>query len=59
MNVLSTVLPESTFLIFVRTKAGPFPGLTCWNSTTDHSCPSITSTMPFLRSLVEAMLGPS
>lgn len=24
--------PVFTFLIFVRTNAAPFPGLTCWNS---------------------------
>ena len=54
LNVRSTVLPDRTFLSLVRTKAGPLPGLTCWNSTTDQSCPSMLSTMPFFRSLVEA-----
>src|SRR5215510_8377922 len=54
LNVLSTTLPDSTCLSFVRTNAGPFPGLTCWNSTTDQSCPSRFSTRPFFRSLVEA-----
>src|SRR5215210_4463633 len=54
LNVLSTTLPDSTALSLVRTKAGPLPGLTCWNSTTDHSCPSRLSTRPFFRSLVEA-----
>src|SRR6476620_240462 len=55
LKVLSTTLPDSTALSLVRTKAGPLPGLTCWNSTTDHSCPSMLSTMPFLRSFVLAM----
>src|SRR3954451_8216661 len=56
LNVLSTTLPESTFLSLVRTKAPPLPGLTCWNSTTDHSCPSRLSTRPFLRSFVVATI---
>src|SRR5512133_2421274 len=54
LNVLSTTLPESTFLSVVRTNAPPLPGLTCWNSTTDQSWPSRSSTMPFFRSLVVA-----
>src|SRR2546423_4818323 len=54
LKVLSTTLPESTCLSLVRTKAGPLPGLTCWNSTTDHSCPSRLSTRPFFRSFVVA-----
>src|SRR5215469_1503292 len=54
LNVLSTTLPVSTFFSLVRTKAGPLPGLTCWNSTTFHSCPSRFSVMPFFRSLVLA-----
>src|SRR3954453_8960089 len=55
LKVLSTTLPLSTFFSVVRTKAPPLPGLTCWNSTTDHSPLSSWSTMPFLRSFVEAM----
>src|SRR3954447_14859214 len=55
LKVLSTVLFDSTFFSLVRTKAGPLPGLTCWNSTTDQSWPSRLSTMPFLRSFVDAM----
>src|SRR3954452_2325250 len=55
LNVLSTVLLDSTFFSLVRTKAGPLPGLTCWNSTTDQSWPSMLRTMPFLRSFVVAM----
>src|SRR5436309_7749301 len=55
LKVLSTTLPESTFFSVVRTNAPPLPGLTCWNSTTDHSSPSRLSTRPFFRSLVVAM----
>src|SRR3954470_7647289 len=55
LKVLSTTLPERTFLSVVRTNAPPLPGLTCWNSTTDHNSPSRLSTRPFFRSLVEAM----
>src|SRR3954451_8317721 len=55
LKVLSTVLLDSTFFSLVRTKAGPLPGLTCWNSTTDQSWPSMLRTMPFLRSFVVAM----
>src|SRR5579859_2694108 len=54
LKVLSTTLPDITFLSLVRTKAGPLPGFTCWNSTTFHSCPSRFSVMPFFRSLVLA-----
>src|SRR5438067_9401007 len=54
LKVLSTTLPDSTFLRVVRTNAPPLPGLTCWNSTTVQSCPSILSTRPFFRSLVVA-----
>src|SRR5680860_200500 len=54
LKVLSTTLPDITALSFVRTNAGPLPGFTCWNSTTDHSWPSRLSTMPFLRSFVDA-----
>ena len=59
LNVLSTTLPDSTFLSLVRTKAPPLPGLTCWNSTTDQSWPSRLSTRPFFRSLVVATDLPS
>src|ERR1700728_2538321 len=54
LNVLSTTFPDSTFFSLVRTKAGPLPGLTCWNSTTFQGCPSRCSVMPFFRSLVLA-----
>src|SRR5690625_753028 len=58
LKVLATVLPSGTLLSLVRTNAPPLPGLTCWNSTTDQSCPSMFNTMPFLRSLVVATRGP-
>src|SRR3546814_19856902 len=32
---------SSDLLSFVRTNAPPLPGLTCWNSMTFHSCPSM------------------
>src|SRR5665647_2461188 len=54
LKVLSTTLPDKTALSLVRTKAGPLPGLTCWNSTTDQSWLPMLRTMPFFRSLVEA-----
>src|SRR5260370_14014041 len=54
LNVRSTTLPDSTFFSLVRTIAPPLPGLTCWNSTTFQSCPSMLSVMPFLRSFVVA-----
>ena len=56
LKVLSTTLPVSTFFSVVRTKAGPLPGLTCWNSVIVQSWPSRLSTRPFLKSLVEAMV---
>src|SRR3546814_12933144 len=46
---------SSDLLSFVRTNAPPLPGLTCWNSMTFHSCPSMLRTTPFLMSAVEAM----
>src|SRR5690606_20338128 len=55
LNVRSMTLPVTTFLSFVRTNAPPLPGLTCWNSTTLQSCPSILMTTPFLMSAVDAM----
>src|ERR1700754_3343724 len=57
LYVLSTTLPDSTFFSFVRTNAGPLPGLTCWNSTMVHSWPSICRTSPFLKSAVDATVG--
>src|SRR5579862_4644697 len=54
LKVRSTTLPDSTFFSLVRTNAPPLPGLTCWNSTTPQSWPSMFSVMPFFRSLVVA-----
>src|ERR1700722_17500567 len=54
LKVLSSTLPDITFLSLVRTKAGPLPGLTCWNSTTFQSSPSRFRVMPFFRSFVLA-----
>src|SRR2546423_4151247 len=59
LKVLSTTLPDSTFFRVVRTNAPPLPGLTCWNSTTDHSSPSRLRTRPFLRSFVVAITRPA
>src|SRR5256714_3233728 len=59
LKVLSTTLPESTFFSVVRTNAPPLPGLTCWNSTTDHSSPSRLRTSPFFRSFVVAITCPA
>src|SRR6478736_1782418 len=56
LNVRSTTLPDRTFFSLVRTNAPPLPGLTCWNSMTVHSWPSILSTVPFFRSLVVATI---
>ena len=55
LNVLSTVLPDSTAFSLVRTTAPPLPGLWCWNQMTCQSWPSSLSTMPFFRSFVVAM----
>ena len=38
---------------FVLTKAAPFPGFTCWNSTTLNTFPSISNVVPFLKSPAE------
>src|SRR6266566_119810 len=59
LKVLSTTLPDSTFFRVVRTNAPPLPGLTCWNSTTDHSSPSRLRTKPFFRSFVVAITCPA
>src|SRR5580693_4305693 len=56
LKVRSTTLPDMMFFSLVRTKAGPLPGLTCWNSTTVHRLPSRFSVMPFFRSFVVATL---
>ncbi len=56
LKVLSTILPVTTFFILVRTNAPPLPGLTCWNSVTAHSWPSMRSTLPFLMSFEVAIV---
>src|ERR1700685_1949963 len=56
LKVRSTTLPDMMFFSLVRTKAGPLPGLTCWNSTTLHRLPSRFSVMPFFRSVVVVTL---
>src|SRR6266511_4268001 len=57
-KVLSSTRPVRTFFSLVRTKAPPLPGLTCWNSTTFMSAPSMFSVMPFFRSLVVGIAPP-
>src|SRR6266545_3321692 len=47
-NVLSTTAPLPSALSFVRTKAPPLPGLTCWNSTIRQALPSSSICIPFL-----------
>ena len=44
--VRSSTAPLTTFFSLRRTKAPPFPGLTCWYSCTEKSCLSIRRTMP-------------
>ena len=46
---VSVTAPVMTFFIFVRTNAAPLPGLTCWNSTTCITLPSISKVTPFLK----------
>src|SRR4051812_11694185 len=60
-NVLSTTLPVSRALSFVRTNAPPLPGLTCWNSTIRQTVPSIPMCIPlrnWLVLIVSATRGP-
>jgi hypothetical protein len=51
-NVLSITAPSAVRLSLVRTNAPPFPGFTCWNSTTLKTVPSTSMWMPFLNWLV-------
>src|SRR4051794_2349296 len=46
-------LPSVVRLSLVRTKAGPLPGLTCWNSTILKIVPSTSMCVPFLNWFVE------
>src|SRR5580765_151710 len=57
LNVRSVTAPVFTFRSFVRTKAPPLPGFTCWNSTTWNRTPSSSRVMPFLKSFVETLTG--
>src|ERR1700735_1570718 len=41
---------------FVRTKAPPLPGLTCWNSTIFQIFPSISMWLPLRNWLVETVI---
>ena len=50
LNVFSKTAPVITFFNFVLTNAAPFPGFTCWNSTTLNTFPSISNVVPFLKS---------
>src|SRR5438105_4426302 len=56
-NVLSITLPRRMCFSFVRTKAPPLPGLTCWKSTMAYGCPSKTMRRPFLNSAVDTCMG--
>src|SRR5688500_14897769 len=56
-KVRSWVLPVRRLRSLVRTKAPPFPGLTCWNSTTWNRPSGRSSVMPFLRSLLLKATG--
>src|SRR5436309_4869317 len=47
-NVRSTTAPLSSDFSFVRTKAPPLPGFTCWNSTMRQKPPSSSMCIPFL-----------
>src|SRR5436309_2854832 len=55
-NVRSSTAPFRTFFSFVRTNAPPFPGFTCWNSTTVTSPSGRLRAMPFFKSLVEMLM---
>src|SRR3974390_1057656 len=55
--VRSITAPLRTFLSLVRTKAPPFPGLTCWNSTTLNRPSGRSRLMPFFKSLVETAMN--
>src|SRR6202020_1782906 len=54
--VRSITAPLRTFFSFVRTKAPPLPGFTCWNSTTLNNPSGRSRLMPFFKSLVETAM---
>ena len=53
LKEVSVTPPVMMFFILVRTKAAPLPGLTCWNSTTCMTLPSISKVTPLRKSLAE------
>src|SRR5207237_8350618 len=55
-NARSSTAPLRAFFSFVRTKATPLPGFTCWNSTTVIRPSGRSSAIPFFRSLVEMLM---
>src|SRR5665213_4073903 len=55
-NVRSITAPVLTFFSLVRTKAPPFPGFTCWNSTTANKPSVRLRVIPLRRSLVETAI---
>src|SRR5205085_12202946 len=52
-NVRSITAPSLARRSFVLTNAPPFPGLTCWNSTTLKTVPSTSMWVPLRNWLVE------
>src|SRR6476646_9919541 len=52
-KVRSIAAPSLRRFSFVRTNAPPFPGLTCWKSTTLKTTPSTSMWVPCLNWLVE------
>ena len=59
LKEVSVTAPVMTFFILVRTKAAPLPGLTCWNSMTCMTWPSISKVTPFLKSPAVIINGTS
>src|SRR5262245_59265041 len=57
LKVRSITAPVLTLRSFVRTKAPPLPGFTCWNSITWNRVPSRSRVIPFFRSFVETLIG--
>src|SRR5829696_7884228 len=57
-NVRSITAPSAARRSFVRTKAPPLPGLTCWNSMILKIVPSTSMWLPFLNWLVLITCGP-
>src|SRR5947209_233730 len=55
-KVRSITAPSDARRSFVRTKAAPLPGLTCWNSSTLNTVPSTSMWLPFLSWFVEIIV---